>query len=190
MELDLSRQDITELLHRWNEGDELARNAVFGKVYKQLCAAAQSGVAGAHNSAVLSLVHEAFLHLSDAEASQYRDRNHFAGVCVRTMRNLLVDLHRRSVVRRRYATGDDLSSGVRTSLAGVAKLDILCALAELSEKHELAADAITLQIWGGLDTGEIAAFNACSVATIGRQLQRARFFLATRLHEYQMCERD
>lgn len=183
MQLDLDREEITELLRRWGRGDDDARNAMFDKVYEKLCAAVHAAAPRQGESLMVSVVHEAFLRLSDYEGAPFRDRTHFAGFCAQTLRHLLIDRHRRSDVRRRNADPAP-AAAAESADRSTGRFDVGQALSELTQVDAAAADAITLKVWAGLSVKEIADFGDCSVATAGRNLKRARFFLKTRLQEF------
>jgi RNA polymerase sigma-70 factor, ECF subfamily len=180
MEIDFDREDISELLQRWNGGDERARNALFKRLYAKMLAAAQA----AENTAA-SMVHDAFVRFSSRDQLAFRDRTHFAGAWALTMRNLLVDRYRRQDVRHPFPGIDELPSEAALTESAVGRIDVVQALVDLAadEKGREAADAITLKVCGGLDVREIAALTGRSEATVGRLLRFARFFLRTRLLE-------
>ncbi len=181
MKIDLDREDITQLLHRWNDGDERARNALLERLYAKMQAAAQA--ARPRDGMAASLVHDAIVHLIGEAKTTYRDRTHFAGTWATVMRNLLVDRHRRSLLRRPRDRVDEAAPANEIEEMGVEGFDTVKALLELAHVRKEAADAITLKICGGLNVEEIAALSECSVATVGRQLRFAKFFLRTRLSE-------
>ncbi|TDR44018.1 RNA polymerase sigma factor (TIGR02999 family) [Tahibacter aquaticus] len=182
MLLDLDRYDITELLQRWSDGDTAARNALFDAVYLPLRRTAQQAPRQGETFTVSALVHETFLRLSASEAANFRDRTHFAAVCVLAMKGVLVDQY-----RRRQTRGEALPLAAASGLGDTAtqQFDLRNAIAELGELRPEQADALTLRYWGGLDLAQIAAELKCSISTVQRDLRKAEFFVRTRLHETQ-----
>src|SRR4029079_1225606 len=85
-----------------------------------------------------ALVHEAYLRLADAGMS-WKDRRHFIGVAARSMRQILVDLHRARGAQKRWAGMDRVS--LHESLAAALSEDaMLPALDEALTRLE-ALDA-------------------------------------------------
>lgn len=181
MLLDLDRYDITELLQRWNAGDAAARNELFDRVYVPLRRTAQQAPRNGETLTVPALVHETFLRLSAGEAVHFRDRTHFAAVCVRAMRFVLIDRYR----RRRPALLPDVLPPAGGGDTAVQALDLREALAELAQKRPEQADVLTLRYWGGLELAQIAQLLECAVSTVQRNLRKAEFFLRLRLREAQ-----
>lgn len=182
MELDLDRESITHLLALWAQGDDAARRDVFARIYPKLHKAAFRLGNEVGESALVSLIHDVFVRLSDAEARLFNNREHFAAVCVRTLRSVLIDRLRRQDVRERHAGAGAM--GPADPHIDSRVVDVQRAIAELAQTHEEEADAITLKHWGGLGVEQIAELSGCSVATVGRRLKFAKFFLTARLHEY------
>ncbi|MBL8298370.1 MAG: sigma-70 family RNA polymerase sigma factor [Rhodanobacteraceae bacterium] len=181
MLLNLDRYDITELLQRWNAGDADARNALFDRVYAPLRRTAQQASRHGETLTVPALVHETFLRLSASEGVHFRDRTHFAAVCVRAMRFVLIDRYRH---RRPAEVPDALLPQIGGNTA-VQALDLREALAELAERRPEQAEVLTLRYWGGLELAQIAQLLECSVSTVQRNLRKAEFFLRMRLREAQ-----
>lgn len=181
MLLDLDNYDITILLHRWNEGDQAARNELFQLVYATLCRTARQALRETPSFSASALVSETFVRLGKREAAQFRDRTHFAAVCVQAMRAVLVDDFRRRQVRAAHAPGPPPS--VRAGESLLRTLDVQTAVAELSERRPEEAEALTLRYWAGLDMNAVASVMKCSVSKVQRLLDKAEFFLQTRLSE-------
>ena len=87
---------VTELLHRWRDGDEEARDELVAVVYPELRRLAR-GFLGSerhdHTLQATALVHEAYVRLVGAEVD-WDDRVHFLAVAARVMRRVLVDYGR------------------------------------------------------------------------------------------------
>src|ERR1700722_17159862 len=84
---------ITELLGRWHDGDQEARNSLTALVYDNLRKIASRHLARERQGFTLSateVVHEAYQRLAGAEIS-WNNRAHFLAVASRQMRQLLVD---------------------------------------------------------------------------------------------------
>ena len=91
------RQDVTQLLRAWSEGDSRALEALTPLVYEELHRRAHWHMARERPGQTLqttALIHEAYLRLIDAGRVRLEDRRHFFAVASRLMRQALVDLAR------------------------------------------------------------------------------------------------
>jgi RNA polymerase sigma factor (TIGR02999 family) len=151
-------------------------------VYDQLRALAgryirQSPGATLHPTA---LVHEAWLKLG--KTGGFADREHFAAVASRAMRQILID--------RARARGRDKRGGnpVRTTLAGLADqtpdidlLDLSRALDALEEVDPRGARVVELRWFGGLSIPECARVLEVSPRTVQSSWRLSRAWLLARL---------
>jgi RNA polymerase sigma factor (TIGR02999 family) len=90
--------EITKLLHQLKQGNRLAEAALAPLIYNQLRQLARSYMRRErpnHTLQTTALVHEAYLRLLGANATDWVDRSHFFAVAASVMRRLLVD-HARS----------------------------------------------------------------------------------------------
>src|SRR5436853_7293423 len=92
-----SAQGVTQLLERWNSGDQAALNELMPLVYGELHRLAESFFRRQKNHTLqpTALVHEVYLRLIGHDRISWQSRAHFFGVAAKTMRHLLVD-HARS----------------------------------------------------------------------------------------------
>src|SRR5277367_1806106 len=89
-----SQDSVTELLARWNRGDDTAREALIPHVYEELRRVAKRKLAGQrsdHTLQATALVHEAYIRLIDRKSGQLQDRAHFFALAAQMMRQILVD---------------------------------------------------------------------------------------------------
>ena len=139
---------ITQLLHRWQDGDLQARESLFEALYTDLVLVARNRLADQNGGTLqpAALVNESLLRLLGAEVD-YKDRAHFIAVAALTMRSVLVDhLRARSADKR----GGNL---VQLTLSHVGELagdeeqvhDVMAlhqALNQLSELEPRAASMV------------------------------------------------
>ena len=97
-------QDVTQLLRRWQQGDEEATEALLPLIYGELRKIARRHLRGerhGHTLEATALVHEVYLRLSGGAELHWNDRVHFYAVAAQMMRRVLVDHARsRDAVRR------------------------------------------------------------------------------------------
>src|SRR5262245_3273312 len=102
--------DITQILRRTEQGDQIAAAELLPMVYDELRALAKARIQQERPGNTLdptALVHEAYLRLlgpeSEAPASKSRfaDRRHFYCLAAKTMRRILVDRARAKKAQKR-----------------------------------------------------------------------------------------
>jgi RNA polymerase sigma factor (TIGR02999 family) len=169
---------LTGLLRSAAGGDEDARNQLLELVYPDLRRIARSYFRtenSGHTLEPTALVHEAMVRLLHGAEITFADRVHFYATAARQMRRVLVEYGRRRQVRR--AVLNDLRRS--TACAGhVSPLQLAFMLDRLSEIDSRAAEVVDLRYWGGLDQFEIARVLGISVATVQRDWDFARLWLA------------
>ncbi len=174
--------DVTELLLKWNSGDESARASLIDSIYTELNAIAARHLANERHVVELqpnSLVHEAYLKLIDMNRVQWQNRSHFLAIAAKVMREILVDK-----ARQRQASKRD--GGRRVTLSGISlaldepttdALMIHQALERLAEIDADRARLVELRFFGGLTIEEAAEVLEVSPATVKRNWDVARGWL-------------
>lgn len=176
---------ITQLLARWQGGEEAALNELLPLVYDELAKIARRefrAQAPGHTLQPTALINEAVLRLVDSDIS-WRDRCHFLAVMTTTIRWVLVD-HARA--RQREKRGGE---AVRVTLSGdipgeepaVDLLDLDAAMTALKAHDERKARIVELHYFGGLKYDEMATALGLSEATVHRELRFSRAWLRDRL---------
>lgn len=179
-----SSSDVTRLLHRWNEGDDLARDQLMPLLYDELrtlAAARMRQERPDHTLGTTGLVHEAYLKLTDLTGIQWNDRTHFLALLSRMMRRVLIDYARAQNAARR---GGQLQRVMLDEERLVpdeqieSVLELEDALLKLEELYPRPALAVAHCYFGGLTNEEAAEVLGVSRATIERDLRFARAWLA------------
>ncbi len=177
-----TKTDVTQLLHRWRDGDSAALDELTPVLYNELRRIASGQLARERRNHTLQsteIVHEAFVRLIGTDVP-WQDRAHFLAVAARIMRRLLVD-HARA--RGREKRGGDLARvTLQPSDAWSAPVseDLLTldgALSRFAVQDERAASAVELHHFGGLTYDEAAEALGVSPATVKRDLRVARAWL-------------
>lgn len=173
--------DVTELLLRWNSGDDEAQSLLLEELYAELRRIAAIRLAGERRAIELqpsALVNEAYLKLVDLERIEWHNRAHFLAMSSKIMRDILID-HARS---RGAAKRDGGKQVTLTGLAGNDDpgTDVLAlheALDRLAEIDSDKARLVELRFFGGLTIAESAAVLGISPATAKRNWDIARGWL-------------
>ena len=178
---------ITQLLRRYEEGDQEAFRQLLPAVYEELHGIALKKV-GPQSGQTLSptvLVHEAYLKLFSAgNPIRLEDRPHFLAVAARAMRHVLVDQARARTAQKRggnqpFITLNTSAHGHEAKSEEVLRLDR--ALEELATKDPVLFQIVELRFFGGLQQSEIAEIIGKSERTVKREWAVARAWLAREL---------
>lgn len=178
-------EDITQLLHRFQAGDEDAQSQLINAVHdelRQIAARYMRREKGDHTLQTTALVNEAYMKLVNLKIANWQDRAHFYAVAARVMRRILVDHARKHIAGKRGGGIDilPLNEGIvftpgRSSQ--IVQLDE--ALSRLNETDERAAKVIELRFFGGLSVEECAEVMSISPRTVKREWMFARAWLRT-----------
>jgi RNA polymerase sigma factor (TIGR02999 family) len=177
---------ITQLLHRWRDGDPQALDQLIPLVYDRMRQVARHRLRRAPDGSLntTELVHEAYLKLADSPNPNAQDRSHFLALASRVMRHLLIDHARARVAAKRSA---GLTSVPAEEIAWIAHADVEAlidlddALVRLEAMNPRQSHILEQRYFGGLMLEEIATAVGVSLATAKRELRSARAWLALEL---------
>ncbi len=127
-----------------------------------------------------TLLHEAYLDISDREGVAFPDRNRFMGYAARAMRGLIIDYARRRQAQKRGGEFEitSLSTDIAEAAADADELTRLSsALDDLEVTDPALARVVDLKFFGGFSFAEIASMMTVSERTIQRDWQKARIYL-------------
>jgi RNA polymerase sigma factor (TIGR02999 family) len=176
MNVKACKENITELLSHWQDGDEAAMVSISNMVYSELERRARiymSRERAGHILETAALVNEVFLSLFDADVS-FVDRQHFYTLASRTMRRILVD-HARSIsCMKRGANALRITLNTELNDTGLDLSQFLSlhnAFESLIELDDRKAKILELETFAGLSIQHIADLYKVSVRTIERELK-------------------
>ena len=175
--------DVTLLLSRVRDGDELAEAELIPLVYGELYRIAQGQMKhqpAAHTLGATALVHEAYLRLVGSEGEAWNSRQHFLRVAAKAMRSALVDHARKKRSAKRGGDWtptplDELCAEYEARSLDLVALD--AALEDLADKDEQLARIVDLRFFCGLENANIAEVLGCSTRTVERGWKTARAWL-------------
>jgi len=139
-----------------------------------------------------TLLHEAFLDLSDKAGIAFADRPQFLAYVARAMRGLIIDDSRRrhaqkrgglfDITHLRTEVGDALCAGAAaTPMETLERVGT--ALDTLAGVEPALAELVDLRFFCGFSIGEVAAMRGVSERTVQRDWQKARIYLHRALRE-------
>lgn len=178
-------QAVTQLLVKWRAGDEEALRELVPLVYEELRHIAHYHLERerpGHTLESRALVHEAFLRLVDQGVPETKNRAHFVAIAARLMRQILVDYARKRGAKKR---GQELRAEVdfenSPTLPGKPEANLVAvdgALEALGARDEQQAKIVELRYFGGLTIEETAQVMGISPATVKRDWNVAKAWLA------------
>lgn len=184
----MSPEGITQLLIRWNEGDESALEKLMPLVYSELRRLAGNYLKRERQDHTLqptALVNEAYLRLVDQSRAKWQNRAQFYGIAAQLMRRILVDHARQKKADKRGGSKQQrVSSTNLEAIAAKPDLDLLAlheALEELAEIDPQQGRIVELKFFGGLSIEEVAEVMRIGHATVERDWKMARAWLRRKL---------
>jgi RNA polymerase sigma factor (TIGR02999 family) len=187
----MSSATPTALLRSWRDGDRASLDRLMPLVYDELSHIARGALSaerGDHTLQTRALVHEAYLRLVDGDVA-FADRAHFLALAARTMRRVLTDHARgrkrvkRGADPRRVELADDIvaTPDRPTPQLAIDALDLDRALNDLAQQDPRKAELVELLFFGGLTYDEAAEALGISRASVARDVQLAKAWMARAL---------
>jgi RNA polymerase sigma factor (TIGR02999 family) len=178
-----SREDITQLLLAWNEGDASSLEKLIPLVEAELRRLAERYMAKErpnHTLQPTALVNELYLRLIDWKNARWHNRAHFLGVAAKLMRRILVDHARRQQNLKRGGQVAKVSLDEMPVVSSdgcadpIALDDALNSLASLDARK---SQIVELRFFGGLTVEETAEVMKISPRTVKREWSLAQAWL-------------
>jgi len=173
---------ISSLMDAAEGGEPAASAELFSALYSELhrMAASQLRRTPAMSLGATSLLHDAYLDISEREGARFPDRGRFMAYASRVMRTLIIDYVRsRRAVKR--GGGFAITTLVEDEAAAASEVGELTrlseALDELAELEPGLAEVVDLKFFCGFSFAEIAAIRGVTERTVQRHWDKARIFL-------------
>lgn len=179
--------EITQLLHAWRSGDQLALERLTEVVYNELHRMAQRYMArekGDHTLQTTALIGEVYVRLIKANEVEWQDRAHFFAVCAQMMRRILTDFARAHGYQKRGAGAPHIPLNEVMVVSAQPPLDLVAleqALTRLGETDMRKSKVIELRFFGGLTIEQTAEVLQISPETVMRDWSVARAWLLREL---------
>lgn len=188
---------VTELLHRWADGDAPAGERLFSLVYDELRTVARRQRRrwrGEETLGTTVLVHEVYLRLHGATSLSAVDRAHFYALAARATRQILSNYSRRAHADKRGRDAEAVS--IDRVDAETAKMvneqatlldrlwDLENALQQLHRLHPRPCRVVECRYFGGLSIPDTALALGISEATVKRDWALAQAWLYRELRHH------
>lgn len=181
--------ELSALVASAEQGDAAAADALFTALYGELHGMARRELGRRGGGVTLSattLLHEAYLDISDRERAAFPDRNRFMGYAARVMRGLIIDYARRRQAQKRGGLFEitSIATDIVESMPDASQLTRLSdALDELEAADARLARIVDMKFFCGFSFAEIAAMVGVSERTAQRDWEKARIYLHRVLRE-------
>jgi len=182
-----SSSEITQLLHAWRGGDQLALERLTPIVYQELHRMAQrymSRERGGHTLQATALIGEVYLRLVKASEVDWQDRAHFFAVCAQLMRRILTDFARAHGYQKRGAGAPHIPLNEALVVCAEPTIDLVAleqALTRLGQTDLRKSKVVELRFFGGLTVEQTAEVLHISPETVARDWSMARAWLLREL---------
>lgn len=184
----ISPSDLTDLIHRAQNGDSGAVRLLFDAAYPDLRKIARSRLRRSSRGTLLdttALVHESYMRFVKSGRLQIEDRVHFLGYAGQVMRSVIVDFARERYSKRRG--GGQLALTLTNGMcaddgdAAAQILQIHEAVDGLAKHDPRMVRVVELRYFAGLTESEIAEVLGIGLRTVRRDWEKARLLLAEAL---------
>jgi len=164
--------------------DDVPTDTLFSILYSELHRLAKRELARRNaptNWSATTLLHEAYLDMSQRAGTQFPDQARFMGYAARVMRGLIID-HARSfsaIKRGGEFEITALETDAGEGIADVKELSTISdALEQLAKVDPELAEVIDMKFFCGFSFAEIAALRNLSERTVQRRWEKARIYLS------------
>lgn len=175
--------DLRALVARAEQGEPGATDTLFSTLYRQLHGMARREAARLGPNAAMgatTLLHEAYLDISQRDALAFPTEGHFLAYAARAMRGLVIDRVRERQAQKRGG-GLDITSLDTEHAEQCPQPELLSdigeSLDELARLEPALAQVVDLKFFCGFSMAEIAALLGSSERTVQRQWEKARLLL-------------
>ncbi len=183
-------EEVTILLNRLGDGDQLAAAELVPLVYKELRRMASQYLRQerpGHTLQATALVHEAYIKLAGQRDAKWQNRAHFFGVASQLMRRILVDYARAHQRGKRGGKQQKVSLDEVLLVSSDRTEELLAVhevLAKLEAMDPRQARIVELRYFGGLTMEETAEVLQLSSKTVMREWSMAKAWLYGSLKEH------
>ncbi len=180
--------DMSELIAKMNNGDAVARDALFEQAYGELRKLARSrlhAVGRVTSLNTTAVVHESYLRMLHGAPLRSEDRRAFYAYAAQVMRSVIVDAVRERQAERRggdlqrITMDTQLSESLPASEAQL--LEVHEALDQLALSEPRLAKVVEMRYFGGYTEVEIAQALDLTERTVRRDWDKARLLLMAML---------
>jgi RNA polymerase sigma factor (TIGR02999 family) len=174
---------LTQLIHRAQDGDREAADALYASTYGDLRRLARSRLRAGRRHTLLdtcALVHESYVRFVSHGHLKLEDRVHFMRWAAQVMRSVIVDFARRRVAARRGGGAARITFDVELAAVATGEQEILGvhqALDRIAAIDPRMTQVVEMRYFGGYTEPEIAEALGVTERTVRRDWHKARLLL-------------
>ncbi len=182
-----SPSEITDLLVRWGDGDQVALERLLPLVERELHRLAHAYMRRErldHTLQTTALINETYLRLIDQSRVRWQNRAHFYGIAAQLMRRVLLNYARDRKRDKRGGGACKVSLSEADVISEERSVELLTldeALCRLSAIDARKSRVVELKYFGGLSLRETAEALKVSPVTVARDWEMAKAWLAREL---------
>ena len=186
--MSFTKDDITELLNKWSDGDLEARDRLMPLIFDEARAVAHRVLAGEDPDLTLQssdLFHEVYLRLTERRTVQWKNRAHFFASLAQLMRRLLVD-HARRKRRPKHGGQNKVPLDEAMRFTDAPQPDLMAldsVLGNLEKIDPRQHQVVMLRYFVGLTQEEVADVLGVARATVERDWKIAKMWLRQELSD-------
>lgn len=183
-EIDSEKNQITELLAAWGNGESGALDQLLPMVEMELRRIAHNYMRrenGNHTLQTTALINEAYLKLIDQRDARWQNRSHFFAISAQIMRRILLNHARDSTAKKRGGGAEHVELNDLVIMAPHKSAEIIAldeALEELTVFDPVKSRIVELRYFIGLTIQETAEVMGLAPITISVHWRLARAWLA------------
>jgi RNA polymerase sigma factor (TIGR02999 family) len=174
---------LTQLIHRAQDGDRAAADALYASTYADLRRLARSRLRAGRRHTLLdtcALVHESYVRFVKSSHLKIEDRVHFMRWAAQVMRCVIVDFARSRVAARRGGDAARVPFDEEVADGASGEEEILSvhqALDRIAAIDPRMAQVVEMRYFAGLSEPEIAQALGVTERTVRRDWHKARLLL-------------
>jgi RNA polymerase sigma factor (TIGR02999 family) len=174
---------ISSLIASVENGDPGAADRLFETLYSELHRMARAQLARSGGGATLgatTVLHEAYLAISQRESLVFVDRGRFMAYAAKVMRGVIIDYVRNRRAQKRGAGFEITSLDADPAHAVIDDKELVrirAAVDELAGVDSALAEIVDLRFFCGFSFAEIASMRNVSERTVQRHWEKARIYL-------------
>jgi RNA polymerase sigma factor (TIGR02999 family) len=178
-----SKEDVTQLLVAWGNGNQAALDKLMPLVHEELRRLAHYYMRRerpGHTLQTSALVDEAYLRLIDQKNLHWQNRAHFFAISAQLMRRILVDHARSHHYAKRGGGAHKVSLGEAMMVSrepGPHLIALDEALTGLADIDPRKSEIVEMRFFGGLSVEETADALKLSPRTVMREWSMAKAWL-------------
>jgi RNA polymerase sigma factor (TIGR02999 family) len=174
---------LTQLIHRAQQGDVDAADALYASTYADLRRLARARLRAGGRRTMLdtcSLVHESFVRFAESKHVRLENRLHFMRWAACVMRSVIVDAVRRRLAARHGGDAEQVVLDAEPAAAQRMEEHIVGvheALERVASIDRRLYQVVEMRYFGGFTEPEIAQALDVTERTVRRDWQKARLLL-------------